>query len=67
MIPISVNNKEQQCSANTTLKEILVQLHINTEGIAVAINDSVVPKKEWASTTFVAKDQILIIQATQGG
>ncbi len=38
-----------------------------TRGIAVAINDQVVPKAIWIETTIQENDQILIISATQGG
>lgn len=37
------------------------------EGIAVALNQQVVPRNEWASKTISENDQIIIIKATQGG
>ena len=36
-------------------------------GIAVAVNQSVITKADWGLTQLAAEDQVLIIQATQGG
>ena len=38
-----------------------------TSGIAVAINNQVVPRSQWATTLLYEQDSILIITATQGG
>ncbi|MDV7696413.1 sulfur carrier protein ThiS [Chryseobacterium soli] len=37
------------------------------KGIAVAVNNSIVPKPSWPDTLLKDKDSILIITATQGG
>lgn len=37
------------------------------KGLALAINNAVVPKTEWGKTHVSEQDQILIITATQGG
>lgn len=39
----------------------------NTLGLAVAVNQKVVPKSQWANFKLSDKDQILLITATQGG
>lgn len=46
---------------------IALELHGKTKGIAVAINQHVIPKDQWADTPLQEHDQILIISATQGG
>lgn len=38
-----------------------------SKGIAVAVNNHVVPQSQWASTALQDQDSILIITATQGG
>jgi len=35
--------------------------------VAVAINNQVIPKKDWATTTLKPYDQIILITASQGG
>ena len=39
----------------------------NSKGIAVAINESVVLKDNWATQIICENDIVLIIEATQGG
>jgi len=38
-----------------------------TQGVAVAINQQVVPRTDWSSIVLNPNDQVLIIRATQGG
>lgn len=52
----------------SNLNELLKsQQLIDKTGIAVAINNSVVPKSNWANTTLQENDEILIITAAAGG
>ena len=39
----------------------------NTNGIAIALNNRVIPKNAWPETLLKDKDTILIITASQGG
>lgn len=39
----------------------------NNNGIAVALNEQVIPKSDWSSTPLKDQDSILIIIASQGG
>jgi len=49
--------------------EEIVLLHTegNLAGIAVALNQIVIPKSNWKQTTLAPNDNVLIISATQGG
>jgi len=38
-----------------------------TNGIAIAVNQDIIPKSNWQSSTLKEKDSVLIIKATQGG
>lgn len=38
-----------------------------TKGIAVAVNQQIVPRASWEQQSIQPNDQILIITATQGG
>lgn len=67
MITIKVNNKEHQFLASVSLQEILETLQISTNGIAVAVNQNIITKANWITTTVNQNDAILIIKATQGG
>lgn len=64
---INVNNQSQSIAENSSVKHLLEQLNVVANGIAVAINNEIVPKKIWEKTVLQQKDQVTIIQATQGG
>jgi sulfur carrier protein len=52
-----------------TLDALLRQNGITPEkkGIAVALNDEVIPKRLWIDTWVTGSDRLEIIQASQGG
>jgi sulfur carrier protein len=64
---ITINNVTKEISDASLQSLITGFLGDKTKGIAVAINDSIIPKTEWDKTTLKEKDAVLIIKATQGG
>ncbi|APZ47603.1 thiamine biosynthesis protein ThiS [Polaribacter reichenbachii] len=64
---IKVNNKRQEISNKTTLQKLVDDLKITTNGIAIAINNSVVKRIDWSSKILQEEDVVLIIKSTQGG
>ncbi|MFT7071247.1 MAG: sulfur carrier protein [Patiriisocius sp.] len=42
-------------------------MDISINGIAVAINQNIISKVDWSTTTLAEGDQIDIVTATQGG
>lgn len=67
MITVTVNNKEEKLVTDTVVETLLASLQIATNGIAVAINNTVIPKSDWTITKLHNDDTVTIIQATQGG
>ncbi|WP_282072872.1 sulfur carrier protein ThiS [Polaribacter atrinae] len=67
MITIKVNQENHQFSETLTLTELIRFLEIKTNGIAVAINGSVVKKSDWSLRLLQNSDEVLIIKSTQGG
>ncbi len=55
--------------ADTTVASLLDHLGVagGQKGIAVAINDEVVPRSQWSTHLIVDGDRIELIRATQGG
>ncbi|MDN4014863.1 sulfur carrier protein ThiS [Chryseobacterium gambrini] len=50
------------------LEELLaMELPEKKKGIAVALNNRIIPRSFWAETFLNDKDSVLIITATQGG
>lgn len=41
--------------------------HAEAKGIAVALNDEVIPKSQWSATPVAAGDRLEIVVAVQGG
>ena len=65
---IILNDKTHSVSDNTSLYDIVFsQLGDKQKGVAVAVNDSVIPKSNWETHIIQSNDNILIIKATQGG
>lgn len=65
---ITINNQIRHLEHNISVQQLLnLEIPEKQKGIAVAINNKVVPKSEWESKTVSNKDAVLIIKATQGG
>ncbi|MGB0887635.1 MAG: sulfur carrier protein ThiS [Vicingaceae bacterium] len=64
---ITVNNNIQSIKTSSSVEMMVAQLNIESKGIAIAVNQTVVSKKDWSSTHLEENDNITIIKATQGG
>ena len=64
---ISVNNSQKDISENTSIEALINLLDHTPNGIAVAINEEIILKRNWNSSFLKENDDVLIIQATQGG
>ncbi|ABG57531.1 sulfur carrier protein ThiS [Cytophaga hutchinsonii] len=65
---VIVNNKTVELPDAAGINALLAQLNITSpQGIAIAINEQVLPKSEWESCTLKNNDAVLLIRATQGG
>lgn len=68
MIEVLVNNKPHHFSPDTSLRHLLEEIRMtDPKGVAIAINDEVVPKNNWSNRLLKNADKILIIKASQGG
>lgn len=68
-IVINGTVKSLHSEPEVTLKRALEQSgHIDSmDGIAVAVNDTVVPKNEWEKRKLEQGDHVEVIKAVQGG
>lgn len=65
---IRINNQDYEFEENTTLYQALVFLHMqDKKGIAVAVNDEIIPQSKWDETRLNMEDKIIIIGAVAGG
>lgn len=63
---LKVNDQEVESEA-TTLSLFSLEQNLPATGIAVAVNNRMVPRAEWDSYTLNEGDRILIIKAVCGG
>ena len=66
---LKINNQTKQFPLDNLTVQKLLDLEIpeKQNGIAVAINTTVIPKTNWNSHFLSPTDDIIIISATQGG
>ena len=65
---VRVNDKPLAVPDTTTLGQLLDQLGLaGRNGVAIAVNDVVAPRSGWPARRLADGDQVLVIQATQGG
>lgn len=66
---LKINNQTKQFATDSLTVQTLLDLEIpeKQNGIALAINNTVIPKSDWKSHLIKETDDILIISATQGG
>ena len=62
----SVNNKEVETGGNYLL-QLSQQLELPQTGIAVAVNNRMVPRSEWEHFVLHENDELIIIKAVCGG
>ncbi len=69
MIDITINGQPERIAANATVADIVRQAGVDEDasGVAVAVNDTVVPRSRWQAQRVVAGDVVEIVRAVQGG
>ena len=65
---ISINQQRTEIPEHFSVEELLSSLFTDsTRGIAIAINQAIIPKKQWPFHMLRPDDKIILIKATQGG
>lgn len=63
---VTVNNKEME-TGSATLQQLTEELALPIQGIAIAVNNRIVPRTEWADYALKEGISIVIIKAACGG
>ena len=63
---VKINNQTKATNASS-LQELVSELSLPPQGVAVAVNNEMIPKDNWATYQIKNGDDILIIQAACGG
>lgn len=64
---VTVNHKEVELIDSSYLKDVLMVLELPEQGIALAVDNEVIPKTNWAHFRLQEQMKITLIRATQGG
>ncbi|MEV5526587.1 sulfur carrier protein ThiS [Streptomyces prunicolor] len=64
---ISVNGEHQEIAPGTPLDVLVRSLAPAPSGVAAALNEIVVPRAEWPSTSLSEGDRVEVLTAVQGG
>ncbi len=69
MLRITVNGEERLIPREMTVSELLKEMGIKLRdvGLAVAVNEEVVPKSEYEKRTVKEGDRVEIVQLVGGG
>ena len=64
-----INGESEELPEDIQIAGILESLGISADhhGIAVAVNEQIVPRSEWTTRQLAEQDRIEIVQAVQGG
>jgi sulfur carrier protein len=64
---VRVNGRERPLAPGTTLDGVVAEVTRAAKGVAVAVNEAVVPRGAWATTVLADGDRVEILTAVQGG
>jgi len=64
---VSVNGEGRQVASGTTLDALVSALTTAPSGVAAALNETVVPRAQWAVTALTDGDRVEVLTAVQGG
>jgi sulfur carrier protein len=64
---IMLNGKPTDLTAVATVADAVARLGSGPTGVAVAVNDEVVPRASWSTTVLRPGDRVEVLTAVQGG
>ncbi|MFE3205496.1 sulfur carrier protein ThiS [Embleya sp. NPDC055664] len=66
-IEVSVNGDRRDVATGTTVADLVATLTTAAKGVAVAVDEAVVPRGAWAETVLDAGSRVEVLTAVQGG
>lgn len=64
---LTVNSKETEVKDGCTITELATQLALPEKGIAIAVNNKMVPRTGWTEYILQPHDNLVVIKAACGG
>jgi sulfur carrier protein len=73
-VNVTVNGRDREVPEGTTVAGVVAELagppaagRTGPAGVAVAVNDAVVPRGDWESVLLRSADRVEVLTAVQGG
>jgi sulfur carrier protein len=67
MIDLQVNGSNHNCDSHTSLSDLLAQMGLNPQMVAVEYNGEILPRQVWAETIMQPDDRLEIVTIVGGG
>lgn len=64
---VTVNGHSRSLASGTSLGLVVDEQGRGRRGVAAAVNEQLVPRREWDGTELRPGDRVEIVTATQGG
>ncbi|WP_106583808.1 sulfur carrier protein ThiS [Murinocardiopsis flavida] len=64
---VIVNGENREIAPGSTVADVVRSLTEATRGVAVAVNDEVVPRTGWSGRHVTDHDRVDVLTAVQGG
>ena len=64
---LRINGEDREVVDNLSLKELVTQLNLTPERIAIELNQNVVRRADWPSTVLKENDLVEIVHFVGGG
>ncbi|BBB63068.1 hypothetical protein UNDKW_4795 [Undibacterium sp. KW1] len=66
MVEIQLNGEKRQL-ASMLLADLIAELNLSQQAIAVAVNRQIIPKSQWAEHELQVDDKVDVVRAIGGG
>jgi len=67
MMELVINGETHTVAEGTTVADLVRLLALPDRGVAIAVEDAVVPKGNWGTTALAPQSRVEILTAAQGG
>ena len=64
---VKINNTPFQLPEGATVSQVAEERNLPDRGVALAVNNQMVPRAEWNNTVLAEGDDIVILKAFCGG
>jgi len=64
---VFINDEPYSLSEKATVFDLFDLLDMSKQGVAIAVNEQIVPRSEWDKTNLLSNDKIIVVRPTAGG